>query len=282
MSTAPHRTPLRRVSRGSLSALSRSHNDNSSPAGLQFLGPALEILTDEVDALSQNVDGLNKLSSSLKRFNESFASYLFMQKINVFSVEWFEAPTEESHELAAQRQEARHAAAAALEVARRNQQHPQSAPVTAKADSVDHTLPCDTTFGLSEIHEAPGPNNAKSKKKVKPKLTAKERKERTMIFEKVCAILPLEFRGGDPTLRRQVEHVLDCLLDSKRNGLKSRKVVRKEVNPVGGTFSLTDIRFISLKEFRVEWYTFGKVYHDIMIPFVRRHTVPMEAVFYVL
>lgn len=62
-----------------------------------------------------------------------------------------------------------------------------------------------------------------------------------MIYERVCAVLPLEFRGGDlvsfllmaplllyfiifffitQTFRRQVEHVMDCLLDAE-NGLKS-------------------------------------------------------------
>lgn len=88
--TTHHRTPLRRVSRGSLSAVSRSHNDSSAPAGLSFLGPVLEILTDELDALTQNVEGLKSLASTLEQFNESFASYLFTQKVNVFCVEWFE------------------------------------------------------------------------------------------------------------------------------------------------------------------------------------------------
>lgn len=97
--SAHHRTPLRRVSRGSLSALSRSNNGNSAPEGLSFLGPALETLADELDALTQNVEGLNKLGSTLQRFNESFASYLFVQKVNVFCVEWFEVSSKNQNPL---------------------------------------------------------------------------------------------------------------------------------------------------------------------------------------
>lgn len=54
------------------------------------MGPALENLADETEALQANLQGLNTLAASLEAFNESFASYLFMQKVNVFCVEWFE------------------------------------------------------------------------------------------------------------------------------------------------------------------------------------------------
>lgn len=52
------------------------------------MGPALESLADETEALHANLQGLNALAASLEAFNESFASYLFVQKINVFCVEW--------------------------------------------------------------------------------------------------------------------------------------------------------------------------------------------------
>jgi len=87
---APHRTPLRRVSRGSLAAISRSGSFPDAPQGLGFMGPALENLSDETEALHANLAGLNALASSLETFNESFASYLFIQKVNVFCVEWFQ------------------------------------------------------------------------------------------------------------------------------------------------------------------------------------------------
>ena len=86
----PHRTPLRRVSRGSLAAISRSGNFPDAPSGLGFMGPALESLADETEALHANLEGLNALAASLETFNESFASYLFIQKVNAYCVEWYQ------------------------------------------------------------------------------------------------------------------------------------------------------------------------------------------------
>jgi hypothetical protein len=86
----PHRTPLRRVSRGSLAAISRSGNFPDAPAGLGFIGPALENLADETEALHANLEGLDALAARLEAFNESFASYLFIQKVNVYCVEWYQ------------------------------------------------------------------------------------------------------------------------------------------------------------------------------------------------
>jgi DASH complex subunit DAM1 len=54
------------------------------------MGPALENLADETEALHANLEGLNALATSLETFNESFASYLYVQKVNVFCVEWFQ------------------------------------------------------------------------------------------------------------------------------------------------------------------------------------------------
>ena len=54
------------------------------------MGPALENLADEAEALHANLEGLNALAASLETFNESFASYLYVQKINVFCVEWYQ------------------------------------------------------------------------------------------------------------------------------------------------------------------------------------------------
>ena len=90
MTPPTQRTPLRRVSRGSLAAISRSGNFPDAPSGLGFMGPALENLADETEALHSNLEGLNALAESLETFNESFASYLYAQKINVFCVEWFQ------------------------------------------------------------------------------------------------------------------------------------------------------------------------------------------------
>ena len=85
----PHRTPLRRVSQGSLLALSHSsghHQD--APHGLGFLEPALAELADEAETLRGNVDGLRALSASLDTFNEAFSSWLYVMNMNALTVDW--------------------------------------------------------------------------------------------------------------------------------------------------------------------------------------------------
>lgn len=84
----PHRTPLKRVSQGSLFALSRSGNNPDAPHGLGFIEPVMAELVDEVEALQANVEGLRKLSNSLKTFNESFASWLYVMDMNALTVDW--------------------------------------------------------------------------------------------------------------------------------------------------------------------------------------------------
>jgi DASH complex subunit DAM1 len=45
-------------------------------------------LVDEVEALQANVEGLRNLSNSLKTFNESFASWLYVMDMNALTVDW--------------------------------------------------------------------------------------------------------------------------------------------------------------------------------------------------
>ena len=82
------RTPLRRVSQGSLRALSRSGSFPDAPHGLGFLEPAMAELADEAEALHANVNGLHALSQSLESFNESFASYLYVMEMNALTTDW--------------------------------------------------------------------------------------------------------------------------------------------------------------------------------------------------
>lgn len=82
------RTPLRRVSQGSLRALSRASQHPDAPHGLGFLESAMAELADETDALQVNVEGLRSLSQSLETFNESFASYLYVMNMNALTVDW--------------------------------------------------------------------------------------------------------------------------------------------------------------------------------------------------
>ncbi|KAG2356606.1 hypothetical protein BDR07DRAFT_1612980 [Suillus spraguei] len=101
----PHRTPLKRVSQGSLFALSRSGNNPDAPHGLGFIEPVMAELIDEVETLQANVEGLRNLSNSLKTFNGSFASWLYVMDMNALTVDWPQAPTDASFRLAKRRRE---------------------------------------------------------------------------------------------------------------------------------------------------------------------------------
>ena len=87
-SQTPHRTPLRRVSQGSLFALSRSAAYPNAPHGLGFIEPAMAEFADEVDVLHANAEGIKNLSESLATFNESFASWLYVMTMNALTTDW--------------------------------------------------------------------------------------------------------------------------------------------------------------------------------------------------
>jgi len=85
-----HRTPLRRVSQGSLFALSRSALDPDAPHGLGFIEPVMAELVDEAEALHANVDNLRRLSDALRSFNESFAGWLYAIDMNALTTDWLQ------------------------------------------------------------------------------------------------------------------------------------------------------------------------------------------------
>jgi DASH complex subunit DAM1 len=87
-SQTPHRTPLRRISQGSLLRLSRSGAYPDAPHGLGFLEPAMSEFTDETEVLQTHVEGLKHLSDTLASFNESFASWLYVMNMNALTVDW--------------------------------------------------------------------------------------------------------------------------------------------------------------------------------------------------
>ncbi|KAI9438209.1 DASH complex subunit Dam1-domain-containing protein [Lactarius indigo] len=212
----PHRTPLRRVSQGSLLALSRSSaHRQDAPHGLEFLEPALAELADEAETLRGNVEGLRALSTSLETFNEAFSSWLYVMNMNALTVDWPEAPTEASFILAQRR-------AGAKTHARRRQRR-LTQPQTIAGAKSDET----TTLGgnTTSADESLAPDSSKSaigktKKKGKAKLTAKEKKERKIAIDQIITLLPLEFRETNSSLRRNVETVIERLMDSEGRGLK--------------------------------------------------------------
>lgn len=94
MSTPRHAsTPIRRISRGSLSAGTGRSQDKTPLSFLQ--AEALPILAEESGALQDNLERLSHIQNALSTFNESFGMFLYGLKMNAFCVEWPEAPTEE-------------------------------------------------------------------------------------------------------------------------------------------------------------------------------------------
>lgn len=187
-------------------------------------------LVDEVEALQANVEGLRNLSNSLKTFNESFASWLYVMDMNALTVDWPQAPTDASFRLAKRRAEenARLAEEAALKAASAVPPPPDS-----EADK--------TTFTETQEFESMYTTNATArnastimktvstgipKKKVKPKLTAKEKKDRLLSLEKIVMSLPLEFRGSDPGLRRNMESVIEFMMDSDGRGIRLIELIK--------------------------------------------------------
>ncbi|KAI0030847.1 hypothetical protein K488DRAFT_71873 [Vararia minispora EC-137] len=212
MHPQPPHTPLRRVSQGSLFRLSRSQDQAASsssdaPAGLAFLPPALAELADEAESLQACAQGLQQLSASIGAFNDAFASWLYAMDMNALTVEWYQAPSQ-----------------ASFEVAKRRAGPEQS----AKTDTENTTTVApDTTVTANETTIAESKSAGKVvKKKGKPKMTAKEKKERSIAVDKTVMALPLEFRGNDPTLRRHVESVIEKLMDNVNKGLKILEFVK--------------------------------------------------------
>ncbi|OJA14216.1 hypothetical protein AZE42_11180 [Rhizopogon vesiculosus] len=246
----PHRTPLRRISHGSLFALSRSGNNPDAPHGLGFIEPVMTELVDEVEALQANVEGLRNLSESLQTFNESFASWLYVMDMNALTVDWPQAPTDASFQLAKLRagilytqgyirddtthlleENARLTEEAALKAA-------SAVPPPPLPDSEADKTTCtenpefETTYATNATTRSTSTSVIKTtstgipKKKGKSKLTAKEKKERLLSIEKIVMSLPLEFRGSDPGLRRSMESVIEFMIDSDGRGVKLVELVK--------------------------------------------------------
>ncbi|KZT66267.1 hypothetical protein DAEQUDRAFT_715303 [Daedalea quercina L-15889] len=229
----PQRTPLRRVSQGSLIRLSRSGAYPDAPHGLGFLEPALGELLDEVESLNTNIQGLRNLGDALSSFNESFASWLYVMNMNALTVDWPQAPTQASYKLAARRAE--EDAAAALEALRAAEAATNRPPTPDSSASRTAAPPADdpgndtvlaNATTTSAATAASGSRVPVKKKAGKPKLSAREKKERGLLVEKVANCLPLEFRGSDPNLRRHIEQVVEGFLDRPGRGVGILELVK--------------------------------------------------------
>ncbi|KAI8972538.1 hypothetical protein BD414DRAFT_581213 [Trametes punicea] len=211
----PPQTPLRRLSQGSLFRLSRSGAYPDAPHGLGFLEPALAELIDEAEALQTNVEGLRGLGDALSTFNESFASWLYVMNMNALTTDWPQAPTQASFVLAARRAEedaraALEAMRAAEAAARRPPTPPEQTRTVERSELPTADGPTESTIATAT--SAPGAKTgAVVKKKVaaKPKMSAKEKRERGLEMERL---------GNDPALRRHMEMVIEKFLDKPEEG----------------------------------------------------------------
>ncbi|KAG8874201.1 hypothetical protein FRB98_008584 [Tulasnella sp. 332] len=220
------RTPLRRISHGSLSNLARSQNQNpasNDPTRLNFLIPAFADLADEMASLHTNTENLNKLSQVLETFNESFATEEAQQALATLSLQ---PPSEPSLP---------------------DDNNPDATYMTA-----DNTIQA-TAIKLPSKSALKNPNPAGGSKipgapVVKPKMTIKDRKAREelrKVMEGVIGSL-MDSEGG----KRIVDIVKAPLLpQAKVNkcliALVNRKVVEKDTNKCRKVFGINTINSIS-------------------------------------
>lgn len=85
-------TPLRRISRGSLVALSASRTRESDLYGptLGHLAPAFAELAEAVEDLAVNMEALDAINASLDEFNESFAGLLVGLRANAYTADFLQ------------------------------------------------------------------------------------------------------------------------------------------------------------------------------------------------
>ncbi|KAJ4472498.1 DASH complex subunit Dam1-domain-containing protein [Lentinula edodes] len=223
----PHRTPLRRISQGSLLRLSRSGAYPDAPHGLGFLEPAMSEFIDETETLQTNVEGLKHLSDTLATFNESFASWLYVMNMNALTVDWPQAPHEGSFILAERRAERN--AIAAMQELQAQLQAKSTQPSSIEGSVNDQTTIIadpEATFTMNSNNSSAPAKTKKVVKGKKPKLTAKEKKERALELERIITFLPLEFRGSDPNLRRNMEAVIEGMWDAPNQTVKLPDLIK--------------------------------------------------------
>ncbi|CAL1698799.1 unnamed protein product [Somion occarium] len=125
------------------------------------------------------------------------------------------------------------AAMAALKAAQASPPPPEPAVdqthVTSELGN-DTTFAANTTATTSNTNASGQPAKGITKKKGKPKMTVREKRERALAIDKVISALPLEFRGNDPKLRSHAETVIEGLLDREGRGVGILELVKPDVS----------------------------------------------------
>ncbi|PVG00162.1 hypothetical protein CPB86DRAFT_730145 [Serendipita vermifera] len=213
------RTPLRRGSQRFLaeskpfisSTNSTGSRDGGTASGLVTLEEAFQGIADEIEIFVRNMEQMEKITERLEESADIMAMFLQAQRMNTFCVEFAQAPTDFSFEqaaLAAERLQSRTPPASA------NILDTTMEPKTPKGKDVDKTF---ATNSAAITPVAPSQPAAKRPAATKPgAMTNKMRKERMAAIDTVITMLPLEFRGSDPQLRKTMEAVINTLMDAKK------------------------------------------------------------------
>lgn len=200
-------TPLRRISRGSLSqlALSQTRADPSA-APLDFLSPAFSELADSMSDLQTNFEHLGAIHDSIAGFNEAFASFLYGMKMNAFCVEFPEAPVAESFrraEIQRQQTTSRHSAAFhnANLLDAGNNEYADTTFVTNDVSSISFEAAPPPAIKKAPVTKGP------VKKKAAPPTQLKQ------LQKKVIDSLPVKYRDLGPH-RNAMETIIKALKEN--------------------------------------------------------------------
>lgn len=98
MSRSRPTTPIRRVSRGSISSHLRASTSNLNAVAtpLSFLTQAMSDLSYETSTLHSNLECVEEIDRALLTFDESFSMFLYGLRMNAFCVEWPEVRISQS------------------------------------------------------------------------------------------------------------------------------------------------------------------------------------------
>ncbi|KIM26579.1 hypothetical protein M408DRAFT_330529 [Serendipita vermifera MAFF 305830] len=213
MAFDPPRTPLRRGSQRFLNEsrpfISSTSSQVAASAGLAALESAFHGIADELEVFVKNMQEMERVTEMFEETAESMAMFIQAQKMNTFCVEFPQAPTDLSFELAKENAErARNRTPPPSDVADSTMD-----PRTPKGSMKDE----DRTFATNNpLTPVANPQPA-IKRPAKPgAMTNKMKKERASAIDSIVNLLPIEFRGSDPSLRKIVETVIGTLMDAKR------------------------------------------------------------------
>ena len=87
-STMPAKTPLRRISRASLGALSASRNREEESSPLEHLNGPFAELAEAMEDLAVNFEALDAINDDLNSFNHGFGAFLYGLRMNAYASEF--------------------------------------------------------------------------------------------------------------------------------------------------------------------------------------------------